>query len=48
MHCEVPVSSKVAIGKFKLLRPIRVLNLKTLERYYELHSIFIPSIQKKS
>ncbi|WP_082877457.1 RES family NAD+ phosphorylase [Comamonas thiooxydans] len=44
---RAPVGSKVVIGKFKLLRPIRVLNLKTLERCYEPPSIFDPEYQKK-
>lgn len=44
---RAPVGSRVVIGKFKLLRPIRVLNLKTLERCYERPSIFDPEHQKK-
>lgn len=45
---RAPVGSLVVIGKFKLLRPIRVLNLKRLERCYERISLFDPNARKLS
>ncbi|UXH76201.1 RES family NAD+ phosphorylase [Roseateles amylovorans] len=45
---RAPVGSLVVTGKFDLLRPIRVLNLKRLERCYEDLSLFDPNIQKLS
>lgn len=45
---RAPVGSMVVIGKFKLLRPIRVLNLMRLERCYADISLFDPNAQKLS
>lgn len=45
---RAPVGSQVVIGKFNLLRPIRVLNLKVLELCYDHVSLFDPDHQKIS
>ncbi len=37
---RVPVGGKAVVGKFKLLRPVCVLNLPALERWYERLSFF--------
>jgi hypothetical protein len=37
---RIPVGGKAVVGKFKLLRPIRVLDVPALERWYEQLSYF--------
>lgn len=45
---RAPVGSIVVTGKFNLLRPIRILNLRRLERCYGQVSLFDPDVQKSS
>lgn len=45
---RAPVGSHVVIGKFDLLRPIRVLNLKRLESCFHHVSLFDPEHDEKS
>ncbi|CAM3347508.1 RES family NAD+ phosphorylase [Polaromonas hydrogenivorans] len=45
---RAPVGSQVVIGKFKLLRPLKILNLKHLENIYKKMSLFDPNFHKIS